>query len=194
VKVAFATSSPRVKVAFATSILFAALAAAAVLGACANNVGDEECTPDTNPDDRSDGCPYGEPGGPKVTESQCNTPQKDPKSAACKQALAWPNLYKKLVAEQSTGGGGCADAGCHGAGAGGITLTKKDAVGALNTLQTYVGAELTPYIDTQHPQFSWIACNAFSKEGGGVPMPPPSGLQKPLADEVELWVACGAPH
>jgi hypothetical protein len=175
-------------------LLLSVLASSAVLGACANNVGDEQCTPDTNLDDRGDDCPYGEPGGPKVMEPQCNTPQKLPKSAECKKALTWTTLYPKLVAEQSKGGGGCADSGCHGAGAGGITLTKKDAAGALSTLEFYGGAELTPYIDLQHPQFSWIACNAFSKEGGGIPMPPPSGMQKTLADEVNLWVACGTPH
>ena len=178
----------------ASVFLLSVLALAAVLGACADQPGDEECTPDTNLDDRSDGCPYGEPGGPKVSETQCNTPQKAPKSAACKQVLTWPKLYQKLVAEQSAGGGGCADAGCHGAGAGGITLKKNDAAGAFNTLEFYAGAELSPYIDTQRPQLSWIACNAFSKEGGGVPMPPPSGMQKSLANEVELWVACGIPH
>ena len=178
----------------ASVLLLSVLASATVLGACANDVGDEQCTPDTVLADRTDDCPYGQPGGPKVSEPQCNTPQKPPKSAECKKALTWDTLYPKLVAEQSKGGGGCADSGCHGAGAGGITLSKKDAAGALNTLQFYGGSELTTYIDRQNPQFSWIVCNAFSEAGGGIPMPPPSGMQKTLADEIELWVACGTPQ
>ena len=175
----------------ASLLVLFVLGAALLPSACANNVGDEECTPGADPDDKGDGCPYGDPGGPKIHEAACVT-KLAPKGATECKTLTWATVYADLVAT-APAGAGCADDGCHGQqNAGGIHLDKKDPTKALITLATYKGAQTTPYINTDKPELSWIRCSVEGTEGGGVPMPP-AGMSKALSSEVATWVACKLP-
>ncbi len=155
--------------------------------ACATN--DALCYPDSNPADKSDDCPYGPPGGPKVQESAC--PDIEQSGDGC--TVSWDDVYGLFDGPQ----GGCTASACHGdmsKAAFGIYLPTGDSMTAYATLTSYKGAPGYPYIDVDSPKHSWILCNLKGVQGGGYPMPKPSGFTDPMALEtIATWARCGMP-
>src|SRR5262245_15205706 len=128
---------------------------AALLTASCSDVGDQECTPDSVPTDEDDDCPYGPPGGPKVTEQgDCEITQRTDTSDCDKTWTA--DVFPLLTTQAKSGN--CSTSSCHGTapGAGGVFLDLANAGAAYDVLAGYLGSPNYPYINTENPEHSWI--------------------------------------
>ncbi|MEO5731022.1 MAG: hypothetical protein ABI134_06815 [Byssovorax sp.] len=167
-------------------MLLTAAIALASLGGC-NDVGDAICPQGTNPDDTADGCPYGPPGGPRIHEDGCpDIPQIS--GAMC--TVSWRSDIWPLLNEQAPEGQGCGVSGCHGSGAGGLTLPTDDAAKSFSTLKAYSPQVGYPYINDAAPGHTWILCNLHGDKGGRSLMPP-TKMEQATYDKVKLWAQCG---
>jgi hypothetical protein len=170
----------------ALSLAFAALVA---LAAC-DNVGDQICGEGTDPNNHDDQCPYGPPGGPKVTEDGCpDIPQVS--DASC--TLSWRNdIWPALTTGAADSGSlSCALAGCHGP----TTVLKlpEDAEQSYQVLKNYLGQQNYPYLSDKTPGHTWILCNLHGDKGGGQPMPQGTRLPDAVYQKVLQWAQCGEP-
>ncbi len=168
-----------------TAMLTAAIVLAS-LGGC-NNVGDAICPQGTNPDDTSDGCPYGPPGGPRIHEEGC------PDIAQISGAMcnvSWRNDIWPLLNAQAPNGSGCGIVGCHGSGVGGLTLPTDDPEKSFSVLKAYSPQQGYPYINDAAPGHTWILCNLHGDKGGRSLMPPTKMSEATYA-KVKLWAQCG---
>ena len=166
-------------------MLTAAIALAS-LGGC-NNVGDAICPQGTNPDDTGDGCPYGPPGGPRIHEEGCPDIAQIT-GAMC--AVSWRNDIWPLLNAQAPMGSSCGATGCHGSGAGGLTLPSDDPEKSFSVLKAYSPQQGYPYINDAAPGHTWILCNLHGDKGGRSLMPPTKGADATY-DKVKLWAQCG---
>jgi hypothetical protein len=167
-------------------LLLTAAIALASLGGC-NNVGDAICPQGTNPDDTSDGCPYGPPGGPRIHEEGCPDIAQI-SDATC--TVSWRNDIWPLLNAQAEAGQGCGITGCHGSGVGGLTLPMDDAAKSFNVLKAYSPQQGYPYINDGAPGHTWILCNLHGDKGGRSLMPP-TKMNQATFDKVKLWAQCG---
>lgn len=160
---------------------------------CAScKTGDTLCYPDSVPTDKTDDCPYGPPGGPKVQEAAC---QDIPQSTSdC--TTSWADVYAKAFDGPSPMGS-CTLGGCHGDKAKasfGVYLPAGDAATAYASLTAYKGSMGYAYVNAEQPKHSWILCNLEGVAGGGYPMPKPSGLVDPSVYKIVAeWARCGMP-
>lgn len=161
-------------------------------GGC--SVGDQLCTPDSNPGDKTDACPYGPPGGPKPPVSNCpDIPQKSP--AECATPKTWVNDVFPIIATDAPDTAACGIATCHGNEKfySRVFLPPDDALGTFNALTAYKGSQQYPYINPGNPAHSWILCNLEDPPGVGQVMPSPPGVITPeQIDTIREWIACGA--
>lgn len=171
----------------------AALAVGASLAFSACYTGDQSCAEAYNQNDPNDHCPYGPPGGPKISAD--NTPdcpiitKLDPAGADCQ--LTFADAYARLDAPD---GGNCSNggSGCHSATIKGIApFTDPQAM--LDALSVYKGEIGRKYFDPDNPEKSWWVCNL--KGDAGKLMPTGATPRMKAADIalVERWLACGAP-
>ena len=168
-----------------SSLLTAAIALAS-LGGC-NGVGDAICPQGTPPDDTGDGCPYGPPGGPRIYEEGCpDIPQIS--GATCN--LSWREDIWPLLNGLAPAGQGCGISGCHGSGAGGLTLPTEDAAKSFSVLKAYSPQQGYPYISDSAPGHTWILCNLHGDKGGRSLMPP-TKMDQATFEKVKLWAQCG---
>jgi hypothetical protein len=164
-------------------------ASCVVLG-CSTDVGDQACTEKSVATDKDDGCPYGPPGGPRVTEGGCPNVVVEGDPTAC--TVSWEGDVFPLFKDPAIGN--CSADGCHGpvARQGGIYLPAGDPAASYVELKDYLNSELAPYVSDEAPEEAWILCNLTATIGGGEPMPPKSGLTDATALAViERWVTCG---
>jgi hypothetical protein len=168
------------------TLLLTATIALASLGGC-NNVGDAICPQGTNPDDTSDGCPYGPPGGPRIHEEGCPDIAQV-SDASC--TVSWRNDIWPLLNANAPTGQGCGIMGCHGSGAGGLTLPMDDAAQSFKVLKAYSPQQGYPYINDSAPGHTWILCNLHGDKGGRSLMPP-TKMDQAMFDQVKLWAQCG---
>jgi hypothetical protein len=166
------------------------------------SVGDQSCSPAYNPQDLSDGCPYGPPGGPQLSappDEACPLVEGPLPDDDCDNIGWTEDVWPRLRTEPDpaagvTNVGACAAVGCHAppAGAKGVTLPYADASGAFEALAGYTG-QLAPraYIDTMQPNRSWIVCNL--RGDVGIPMPYLSTINDDDVALTERWVRCGIP-
>jgi hypothetical protein len=168
------------------SLLLTVAIALASLGGC-NNVGDAICPQGTNPDDTGDGCPYGPPGGPRIHEEGCPDIAQIT-GAMC--SVSWRNDIWPLLNAQAPMGSSCGMTGCHGSGAGGLTLPSDDPEKSFSVLKAYSPQVGYPYINDAAPGHTWILCNLHGDKGGRSLMPPTKGAD-PTYEKVKLWAQCG---
>lgn len=167
--------------AFVVSSLFAA---------CFN--GDQSCAEAYNQNDPNDHCPYGPPGGPKLSESSpdCpNVPKLSPGSEECK--IGFPEVYARLEAAD---GGNCSAGGngCHAYLIKGIEPFG-DQQGMLDALAAYKGDIGRKYFDPDAPEKSWWICNLRGDAGKLMPQNPTPRMKADDIALVERWLGCGAP-
>jgi len=172
------------------------IGAAAAFAAC--NVGDQNCTTDSEqkPDD-GDACLYGT-GRPTIPVQSCSelVGRLPPKPAVCPP---WEDVYAMLVRRT---GGDCVSSSCHGNGGmegaleannAGLTIASNDAAKAYEQILSYndVTGGKGKYLNAEIPDASWFVCNLRGDLAGGIPMPRPSGL---LTTEdislLENWFVC----
>ena len=165
--------------------LLAAAIALASLGGC--SVGDAICPQGTVSDDTSDSCPYGPPGGPRIHEEGCPDIAQI-SGATCN--LSWREDIWPLLNGLAPPGQGCGISGCHGSGAGGLTLPTEDAVKSFSVLKAYSPQQGYPYINDSAPAHTWILCNLHGDKGGRSLMPP-TKMDQTTFDTVKLWAQCG---
>lgn len=183
------------------------LAASLAISSCYN--GDQSCGEAYNPNDLSDHCPYGPPGGPKPGAFPSDCPPIETRSGDQCTGANWAAVYAVLLQKES---GNCTNAGigCHtnqvvdvaafvgadGVDDGGILL--------LDSLSKYTGSfgnayptvkegEAIPrlYYDRAEPAQSWWLCNLRGDAGSLMP----SGKPRMSEADIELleqWLACGA--
>lgn len=170
-----------------TALALAAGLGAAIAGGCTTDVGDQYCTEESVATDKDDHCPYGPPGGPKVAGGGCppiviDTTQCGP---------TWEGDIFPLFKDPTRGN--CTASGCHGAepGAKGIYMPPNDAQASYIELKGYVNTLQAPYLSDEDPTRAWLLCNLEGTNGGGSPMPPPSGLAPAELGLVQQWAACG---
>lgn len=168
------------------SLLLTAAIALASLGGC-NDVGDAICPQGTNPDDTGDDCPYGPPGGPRINEDGCPDIAQI-SDATCN--VSWRNDIWPRLNANAPPGQGCGINGCHGSGAGGLTLPLDDAAKSFNVLKAYSPQQGYPYINDSAPAHTWILCNLNGDKGGRSLMPP-TKMDQATFDAVKLWAQCG---
>lgn len=72
-------------------------------------------------------------------------------------------------------GSSCGAMGCHGSGAGGLTLPSDDPEKSFNVLRAYSPQQGYPYINDGAPGHTWILCNLHGDKGGRSLMPPTKG-------------------
>ena len=80
--------------------------------------------------------------------------------------------------------------GCHGSGAGGLTLPSDDPEKSFNVLRAYSPQQGYPYINDGAPGHTWILCNLHGDKGGRSLMPPTKGADAAF-EKVKLWAQCG---
>jgi len=159
-----------------------------VFTAC-NRVGDEYCDVGTSPDDTTDQCPYGPPGGPGSHSDACPEITVNTNAAGCAtSALTWAGSdgiwYTQLRQSCSTGG-------CHEANAGSISLPFNDASAAYKTLTAYNKQGLGLYISDSDATRTWILCNLQRLKTGGDGMPLGRDLPAGSFEKVKAWAECG---
>ncbi|MBK8258316.1 MAG: hypothetical protein IPK82_37315 [Polyangiaceae bacterium] len=179
----------RIRVAWLCAA-FTALGVSLAISACYN--GDQSCSEAYNPNDFGDHCPYGPPGGPKLTgENAPKCPEiakLDSASPEC--AITFTEVYARLDAAD---GGNCSNGGqgCHTGSIKGIaSLNGEQAM--LDGLAVYKGEVGRKYFDPEEPLKSWWVCNLRGDAGK---LMPTGGTPKMKAADialVEKWLACGA--
>ncbi|MFO0755274.1 MAG: hypothetical protein U0359_02210 [Byssovorax sp.] len=159
------------------------------LAAC-NHVGDQICEEGTDPNNHDDQCPYGPPGGPKVTEDGCPDIPQMP-GPACTLSWRddiWPALTTGAAESDIPS---CALLGCHGPKT--VLKLPEDPEQSYQTLKGYVGQQNYPYLSDKAPGHTWILCNLHGDKGGGQPMPQGTRLPDALYEKVVAWAQCGEP-
>jgi hypothetical protein len=173
-----------------------------VFSACYN--GDQSCTPPFDPDNLSDACPYGTPGGPKPPTSGNGSACPDiPEAVAAdcvidgKDVNFTDHVYP-LFADPKIGN--CVDTYCHGGKSyRGGTLKKFEGVQEmLDVLAAYKGViggaekDRTYFnLDPAKARRSWVVCNLRGQAGAVMPLGLPRMSPEQLKT-VESWLACGA--
>lgn len=169
----------------------AALALGVSLAFSACYTGDQSCAEAYNQNDPNDHCPYGPPGGPKI--SNANAPdcplitKLDAASAECQVTFA--DVYPRLDAAD---GGNCSNngTGCHSSTIKGIAPFT-DAQSMLDALSVYKGEIGRKYYDPDVSEKSWWVCNLKGDAGKLMP----TGATPRMKNEdillVERWLACG---
>lgn len=167
-----------------------AFAVSAVFAACFN--GDPSCSEAYNQNDANDRCPYGPPGGPKLSESSPDCPEVPKLSASSEECkVGFPEVYARLEAAD---GGNCSNggAGCHSLKIKGIEPFV-DEQGMLDALSAYKGEVGRKYFDPDAPEKSWWVCNLRGDAGKLMPQIPTPRMKAEDIALVERWLGCGAP-
>ncbi len=183
------------------------LAGSLAVASCYN--GDQSCAEAYNPNDLSDHCPYGPPGGPKPGAFPSDCPTIQPLDAAACADVDWATVHALLLAPES---GNCTNAGksCHtnqivdvaafvdpaAPDDGGRALL--DALAKFtgsfgNAYPTIKDNDAVPrlYYDRESPELSWWLCNLRGDAGSLMPSDKPRMTEAEL-DLLEQWLACGA--
>ncbi|MEZ4313370.1 MAG: hypothetical protein R3F14_35560, partial [Polyangiaceae bacterium] len=161
------------------------------IGACYN--GDQSCSEAYNPNDPNDHCPYGPPGGPKLTENALTCPEVPKVDPADCQGVSFTEVYAVLQAPVDTGGGNCSGGetgGCHSNPIKGIAPLKGEQE-MLDALSVYKGEVGRKYFDPEEPTKSWWVCNL--RGDAGKLMPTSGRMNAANIAAVEKWLGCGAP-
>ncbi|MCC6556059.1 MAG: hypothetical protein IT372_24120 [Polyangiaceae bacterium] len=194
--------SPKIRLAPAAlrrilvvSLTGTALAAIAAPG-CIPDIGDQYCYPSSDVTDKDDRCPYGSPGGPKLTIKSCDA------TAAQPDCTAPPTFEQVFEILNDPALGGCSADGCHGRETDNAPWLPKDDPAEMHSRITSFstperGQYLNPATVGTPTDLSWMICNLQGIDSGGSPMPPQSGLADrnggaEAIDTVLLWAACGA--
>jgi len=159
------------------------------LAGCPNPTKDAHCEPDAPSRDLDASCIYaGNGNGPEVPDGTCTVPGTAPAQSDCDTAFSFDEIQSKIVASSD----GCARSECHGdARQAGIFFDVADPQQVYATLTTITGSVGSPYVVPGED--GWMYCSVAAIDGGGVPQPPPGGLDS--AEDVSLvqnWILCGA--
>lgn len=165
-------------------------AASVAFSAC--DTGDQSCSEAYNQNDPNDHCPYGPPGGPKLSENApaCPlVPKLDKASAEC--AITFADVYPRLDAAD---GGNCSSGGngCHSNIIKGIAPLKTEQA-MLDGLSVYKGEVGRKYFDPEAPEKSWWVCNLRGDAGKLMPTGSTPRMKAEDIALVERWLGCGAP-
>lgn len=166
-----------------------------------DHIGDQSCAEGFDPNDTTDQCPYGPPGGPKVRETGCPDIPVNEAGPGC-GSISWnDDIWPLLTTGQSNQALNCASAACHDppgnlTPGGGLRLPLADADKAFAVLAAFELSPGYPYVSDKDPAHTWILCNLHADKGGSQPMPPPPLPLVSEADyqEVVKWARCGQPR
>ena len=169
-----------------------ALLASVAFSAC--YTGDQSCAEAYNQNDPNDHCPYGPPGGPKISNDNapdCPLITKIPAGDPQCTTISFADVYPRMIAPD---GGNCTNAGsgCHSSVIKGIDpFTKDDPQAMLDALSVYKGEIGRKYYDPDASEKSWWVCNLRGDAGKLMPTGATPRMQNADIALVEKWLACG---
>ena len=170
----------------------------AMTSACGKDRADAHCTPDDPSYEGGGRCIFSADGEASSNADEGPCVPDDADAGVPTKPATCPTDDEVWTFFTDPARGNCTASACHGNAtnpSGGIYFNANDRSEMYIVMTSTLGTVGTPYVEPGDSAYeaSWIVCSLISKKGGGIPMPPQSGL--PNYDDAQVirdWLLCGA--